>query len=143
MLVSFESKLNSMKKFILPFILSLFFFQNSFAYHIIGTEIGYESLGQDNYKIKLKVYRDCSSPLAAPFDDPVYMAIYEANSGLAILLPQLPFPGAQSITYQLCSPFPFSALRHLSASRQQRARMEGRKARVLHARYGSEQCDWR
>ncbi|MBA3663825.1 MAG: PKD domain-containing protein [Bacteroidetes bacterium] len=50
--------------------LLLFFFAlklQVYSYHIVGGEIIYDYLGQSNYKITLKVYRDCFSS-GAPFD---------------------------------------------------------------------------
>ncbi|MCF8459304.1 MAG: gliding motility-associated C-terminal domain-containing protein [Flavobacteriales bacterium] len=49
--------------------------------HLVGGEIYYECLGNDNYQITLKVYRDCNSS-GAPFDSPASIAIYTSNGGL-------------------------------------------------------------
>ncbi len=56
----------------------------SFAAHIVGGEMYYECLGSDNYRVTLKIYRDCYSfgPTVAGFDAPAYIAIYDASGTL-------------------------------------------------------------
>ncbi len=51
------------------------------AAHIVGGDMYYECLGNDNYRITLKIYRDCnaSGPNVAGFDNPAYIAIYDAS----------------------------------------------------------------
>ncbi len=51
------------------------------ATHIVGSEIYYTCLGNGQYSITLKVYRDCLIG-EAPFDSPAYVAVYNANGGL-------------------------------------------------------------
>ena len=53
--------------------------------HLVGGEIYYECLGNDDYLITLKVYRDCFSS-GAPFDSPASIAVYDANGGLVTAL---------------------------------------------------------
>jgi gliding motility-associated-like protein len=53
-----------------------------FAFHIIGGEIYYTCNGNNNYTITMIVYRDCSNPNAAPFDNPASIAIYNADHTL-------------------------------------------------------------
>ncbi len=48
------------------------------ATHIVGGEIYYDNLGGGNYKITMKVYRDCINGVP-PFDDPAFITIYRAN----------------------------------------------------------------
>ena len=50
------------------------------ATHIIGGEIFYDCLGNGNFKITVKVYRDCLLG-QAPFDDPLNVSIYN-NQGI-------------------------------------------------------------
>lgn len=49
------------------------------ATHIVGGEIYYDYLGSSNYRITLKIYRDCINGLA-PFDNPAFITIYDANN---------------------------------------------------------------
>ena len=48
------------------------------ATHIIGGEMIYKHLGNNLYKITLKVYRDCNTG-QAPFDDPAYIGVYNSS----------------------------------------------------------------
>ena len=52
-----------------------------FATHIIGGEITYKYLGNNNYKITLKVYRDCNTG-QAPFDDPAVLGVFNSANSL-------------------------------------------------------------
>ncbi|GIV33895.1 MAG: hypothetical protein KatS3mg031_1430 [Chitinophagales bacterium] len=51
------------------------------AAHIVGGDMYYACLGNNTYRITLKIYRDCnaSGPNVAGFDDPAYIAIYDAS----------------------------------------------------------------
>lgn len=51
------------------------------AKHIIGGDLTYECMGGNQYKIRLVLFRDCEDSEAAPFDDPVYIYIADAQSG--------------------------------------------------------------
>lgn len=53
----------------------------SFATHIVGGEIYYDCLGGNNYKITLKVYRDCYYGIP-PFDSPGYIGVYDSNGSV-------------------------------------------------------------
>ncbi len=54
------------------------------ATHIVGGEIYYDCLGSNNYKITVKVYRDCgpANTMGTPFDDPLPITIYDAANNL-------------------------------------------------------------
>ena len=65
----------------------LLLFKLAEATHIVGGEIYYENLGGGNYKISMKVYRDCINGIP-PFDGfpnsnggitPAYFTIYDVN----------------------------------------------------------------
>ncbi len=49
--------------------------------HLVGGEIYYDCLGNNDYRITLKVYRDCYST-GAPFDSPASIGIFNASGGL-------------------------------------------------------------
>ncbi|MDP6908650.1 MAG: hypothetical protein QF371_04050, partial [Flavobacteriales bacterium] len=72
--------MNKLLRFLSLFILVIFCKQAS-ATHIVGGELVYEYLGNDQYAISLIIYRDCLSGQAA-FDDPAAVGIYDANGNL-------------------------------------------------------------
>lgn len=41
------------------------------ASHIVGGELSYKYLGNNNYQIKLELYRDCSNPNNSNFDQQI------------------------------------------------------------------------
>ena len=67
-------------RYILLFII-LLLSVNVFATHIIGGEITYKYLGNNSYKITLKVYRDCNTG-QAPFDDPAVLGVFNGQGAL-------------------------------------------------------------
>lgn len=64
------------KNFIVLLFL-MFFTLKNFATHIVGGEIYYDCLGNNNYKITLKIYRDCNS--STSFDHPAVIGVYDAT----------------------------------------------------------------
>lgn len=68
-------------KYILAVLFLIFFSYKNFATHIVGGEIYYDCLGGNNYKITLKVYRDCYYGIP-PFDDPGYIGVYGVNGNV-------------------------------------------------------------
>lgn len=70
----------NMKKF---FCLALFIFIAGYASasHIVGGEMYYEFLGNDQYKITLVVYRDCFNG-QAPYDAEASLGIFNSNGDL-------------------------------------------------------------
>jgi len=73
-------------------ILSLFLilggYQAAFATHIIGGEMNYKCLGNNDYQISLTVYRDCYLGVAQ-LDDTAYVAIFNVANELVQTLPML------------------------------------------------------
>lgn len=60
-------------------LLFLLFFSLSsslFASHIVGGEVYYDSLGNDQYKVTFEIYRDCSG---SGFDDPLWYTVFNDN----------------------------------------------------------------
>lgn len=74
----------------------------SSATHIVGGEIYYDCLGGNNYRITLKLYRDCSIGITTPFDNPASIFIFN-SSGIYLDSLEAIFPGAvvlpNSLTY--------------------------------------------
>lgn len=63
--------------------LMIFFSVQAFCFHIAGGEITYRWLTGNTYQIKLTLYRDCSNPMAADFDNSIIVAVYnKANNAL-------------------------------------------------------------
>ena len=62
------------------------------ATHIVGGELFYEKLSGNNYRITLKLYRDCINGVA-PYDNPAYIGIYN-TSGTLIQVLNVTFPGS-------------------------------------------------
>lgn len=73
------------------------------ADHLVGGEIYYECLGGDQYRITLKVYRDCYTVTGAAFDNPAYIAVYNASGGLVYNL-AAPFNGSQQLEVTVNDP---------------------------------------
>jgi gliding motility-associated-like protein len=80
-------------KSVIVFLLFWCSFFNAHATHIIGGEIYYDYLGNNNYRIYIAVYRDCATVSGAPYDDPLYLAIYSSNNVLVQNV-EVPFPGS-------------------------------------------------
>jgi gliding motility-associated-like protein len=73
-----------LKKTNLNILLSLlicFLARQTYATHIVGGEIYYDNLGGGNYKITMKVYRDCFNGVPA-LDNPAFMTVYDASNNV-------------------------------------------------------------
>ena len=51
------------------------------ATHVVGGEMNYRYLGNNNYEIRLTVYRDCYNGVP-PFDNPAAIGIFDINNNL-------------------------------------------------------------
>jgi gliding motility-associated-like protein len=89
------------KQCLILLFLTLLSFKN-FATHIVGGEIYYDCLGNNNYKITLKVYRDCINGIA-PYDDPATVFIFN-SSGAFIDSVEIPFPGSVQLPVTINNP---------------------------------------
>lgn len=67
------------------------------ATHIIGGELYYDCLGGNQYRITLKVYRDCFNG-QAPFDNPAHVTIFNGNGGFLQVI-DIPFPGSTNVPF--------------------------------------------
>jgi gliding motility-associated-like protein len=72
------------------------------ATHIIGGEIYYDCLGNNQFRITLKLYRDCLLG-QAPFDSPANVALYKASGELVSNI-ELDFPGSQELEINALTP---------------------------------------
>jgi gliding motility-associated-like protein len=73
-------------------ILLLALSSKAWSTHIVGGEIYYDCLGNYNYRITLKVYRDCLNG-QAPFDDPATIGVFDSQGNLINSL-SLNLPGS-------------------------------------------------
>jgi gliding motility-associated-like protein len=89
-------------KYYLLLLFLTFFSLKIFAKHIVGGEIYYDYLGSNNYRITLKVYRDCNSG-GASYDNPATIFIFN-NAGVFIDSIAIAFPGSVQIPPTINSP---------------------------------------
>ncbi len=66
--------------FLFSLLFSVFGF-NASAAHLVGGEISYQCLGNDNYSIKLRIYRDCGGG-GAQFDNFAVITIFDVNGNI-------------------------------------------------------------
>ncbi len=73
------------------FLLLLWAFPSQ-ASHIVGGEIYYDYLGNNNYRFYIAIYRDCASN-GASYDSPLPLSVFTAN-GTRVSNHNVPFPGS-------------------------------------------------
>jgi len=73
----------------------LFIHFTTYASHIVGGEIYYDYLGNNQYRVNIALYRDCMSTGAA-YDDPLSLGIFDENNNLYMSV-SVPFPGSVSL----------------------------------------------
>lgn len=78
-------------------ILLKFLILSSYATHIIGGEMYYDCLGNNQYKITLKVYRDCYNG-EAPYDNPANISVWKGDGTLYTNL-SVAFPGSSYVPF--------------------------------------------
>jgi gliding motility-associated-like protein len=67
----------------------------AYASHIVGGEMYYDCLGGNDYRITLKLYRDCLSD-GAEFDSPLYITVFNGNN-VQIDNFDISFPGSTDL----------------------------------------------
>lgn len=69
-----------MKKYTLTCLLIVCFGFGAIASHIVGAELFYDYLGNNNFRITLKLYRNCDAACTqcAPYGDPEYVQIFDS-----------------------------------------------------------------
>lgn len=80
--------------------LSLLIYGSNWAAHIIGGEVYYDSLGNDQYRVTFEIYRDCNG-FGAGFDNPMYYTVFDAvsNTEYATFTINAPTPDILPIIY--------------------------------------------
>ena len=93
-----------MKRLLIIVILFISFNFQGFATHIVGGELFYDCLGNDNYRITLKVYRDCSSnnTNGTLFDNPAPIGIF--RNGTLYTLLSVPLQGIVNVPIVINDP---------------------------------------
>ena len=81
-----------MKQLLLSCILSLFAISFANASHIVGGEMYYDYLGNNQYKIYIAIYRDCASTGAA-YDDPLTLGVFNSSNQMVDQI-TISFPGS-------------------------------------------------
>ncbi len=75
--------LRSIIKFSIFIVVFFFVSKNLSATHIVGGEVTYTCLGDNNFEISLTVFRDCiNGNPDAYFDDPASIGIFDVNNNL-------------------------------------------------------------
>lgn len=72
-------KINLLKSILLVLTIIISQQSNSFATHIVGGEMNYECLGNDEYRVSLKIYRDCDTGVPW-FDNPIVIGVFDAQT---------------------------------------------------------------
>ncbi|WP_107039074.1 PKD domain-containing protein [Brumimicrobium mesophilum] len=89
-------------KHLLVIILLIVGFQLN-ASHIVGGEMYYDCLGNDQYRVTIKVYRDCNSN-GADFDTPLYLGIFNKATNARIRTESVGFPGSVNLPVIFSNP---------------------------------------
>ena len=94
-----------MRKLIFALILGSFCFNSTpvAAYHLVGGELTYECQGNNDYLIRLKIFRDCYCTNCAQYDNPAYVFIYNV-SGVLLQSLSLTFPGSVQLPVYINNP---------------------------------------
>lgn len=82
---------------------SILFGYQLYASHIVGGEIYYDCLGNDQYEITIKVYRDCNSS-GAPFDSPLNMGVFYKATNQRLATYQVSYPGSTNVPVTFNNP---------------------------------------
>lgn len=77
----------------------LCFATTTFASHIVGGSITYRCLGNDQYEVNVKVYRDCKNgTIQLFFDDPIPLTLFDGQSGAYIRTEPINYSGIDDTT---------------------------------------------
>jgi PKD repeat protein len=81
--IEYSAKMNGMKNWIYTLVVFLFWFNQLEATHIVGGDMTYRCLGNNQYEISLTVRRDClNGNPGAQFDDPAAVGIFDSRGFL-------------------------------------------------------------
>jgi gliding motility-associated-like protein len=91
-----------MRHLILPFIVLMVAFQSR-ASHIVGGEMYYDYLGNNQYRIFINVFRDCLSS-GADFDSPLPLGIFRASNNTSVQNIDVPYTGKTNVPVTFNNP---------------------------------------
>jgi gliding motility-associated-like protein len=91
-----------LRRFFVLLSISFLFIPGVKATHIVGGEIYYDYLGNNDYRITLKVYRDCINGIAA-YDNPASIGVFDQFGFLVDTLSMI-FPGSAYVPPTINSP---------------------------------------
>ncbi len=91
-----------MKKLLLFISIILIQF-SAFGEHIVGGEIYYDCLGNDQYRFTIKVYRDCNSS-GAQFDSPLPLGIFRNSDNSLYNTVNVAYPGSSVLPVVFSNP---------------------------------------
>jgi gliding motility-associated-like protein len=74
-----------------------------FAAHIVGGDMYYDYLGNNNYRFYIAVYRDCNTVTGAPYDSPLPLGVFNANNQ-RIMDVDVNFPGSVTLPIIFTNP---------------------------------------
>lgn len=72
------------------------------AFHIVGGEMTYECLGNNQYRIALTVYRDCNCGQCGDLDNPAHIFVFDAAGEYSIVEVELPLKDPVDPPTNLC-----------------------------------------
>ncbi len=77
------------------------------AAHLVGGELSYRCLGNNNYEVRLVIYRDCASN-GAPFDDPAIITVFNSSNTVVqnLMVPLGPNSFLPVVAPNSCSALP-------------------------------------
>lgn len=90
------------------YIIGLFLLAISLeAAHLVGGELSYRCLGNNNYEVRLVIYRDCASN-GAPFDDPAIITVFNSSQQVVenLMIPLGPNSFLPVVAPNSCSALP-------------------------------------
>lgn len=87
---------------IISFLILISLYNETKASHIVGGEMYYDCLGGTQYRVTVKLYRDCASTGAA-YDNPLPITVFN-GSGTQIFHFDIPFPGSDILEVEFNNP---------------------------------------
>ncbi|MGJ8661084.1 MAG: PKD domain-containing protein, partial [Bacteroidota bacterium] len=73
------------------------------ASHIVGGDIYYEYLGNNQYRFHVSIYRDCNTINGAPFDNNLPLGVFNSSNN-SVMNITIPFPGSSVLPIIFSNP---------------------------------------